>query len=455
MSSTAISEEVVQKVLDFYKNKEIHRRIHADRVPNFWSIIEYGRKSYETRYSRMLRWLLDPTENHGLKDRFFKTLMKEIKGEGLPLMDLKKTKTETEALANLDILFVSEDPKLTLTIEAKHYATEHSSGEYDSQLEKYFDAIHKQYPDYQNHFIYLTIAGNPPEKTDRNKDKDYLQHYKTLSFEQLSELLIDLEQAAESLDTAKIIRDFRWDVKKSIENHDSNVREIVESYGFKEVRGQLVAFSSYLEGESDEFREDIERKLPQDIQKRYLVEAISLILDNISLQDHTPSPVAQKLAGMIFKKLTDAEKTLELKELLGEEFDDFIYKKAQSTRHPGQGVRLKLADTDYFYSIYLSSGKAKKNQKNKERKTIFPNDGIHIDMYHLDAEKKEPVGVRLNPDNFRIDIRDLLQHKSYSCLGIEDVADFLTSEEKVQHFLDSLPKYLAESIKERKKQLAS
>jgi hypothetical protein len=37
--------------------------------PNFWSIIEYGRGSYETRYSRMLRWLMDPSENHGLTRR--------------------------------------------------------------------------------------------------------------------------------------------------------------------------------------------------------------------------------------------------------------------------------------------------------------------------------------------------------------------------------------------------
>jgi|GEM_PF-3233213 len=30
--------------------------------PNFWPIIEYGRGSYPTRCSRMLRWAMDPGE---------------------------------------------------------------------------------------------------------------------------------------------------------------------------------------------------------------------------------------------------------------------------------------------------------------------------------------------------------------------------------------------------------
>jgi len=45
-----------------------------DKIPNIWSIIEYGKTSYETRYSRFLRWLLDPKENHGIKSDFLDKL---------------------------------------------------------------------------------------------------------------------------------------------------------------------------------------------------------------------------------------------------------------------------------------------------------------------------------------------------------------------------------------------
>lgn len=40
--------------------------------PNFWRIIEYGKNSYEIRQSRMIGWLLDTHQNHGIGDIFVK-----------------------------------------------------------------------------------------------------------------------------------------------------------------------------------------------------------------------------------------------------------------------------------------------------------------------------------------------------------------------------------------------
>ncbi len=50
-------------------------------TPNFWDIIEYGtskngmdRSAHETRYSRMIRWLMDPGENHNQGIFFCKSI---------------------------------------------------------------------------------------------------------------------------------------------------------------------------------------------------------------------------------------------------------------------------------------------------------------------------------------------------------------------------------------------
>lgn len=45
---------------------QMKAELEAAKKPSFWSILEYGKNSYETRYSRMLCWLLNPAGTHGL-----------------------------------------------------------------------------------------------------------------------------------------------------------------------------------------------------------------------------------------------------------------------------------------------------------------------------------------------------------------------------------------------------
>ena len=47
-------KEKVEKLMEMYKMRE------GDYPPNIWDIVEYGKESYETRYSKFLCWLLDP-----------------------------------------------------------------------------------------------------------------------------------------------------------------------------------------------------------------------------------------------------------------------------------------------------------------------------------------------------------------------------------------------------------
>ena len=69
--------ELANKIYEFSCNEKVNEIIKYKNKANIWRIIEYGKKSYETRYSRMLRWLLDPNENHHFGNKFAKALIKK------------------------------------------------------------------------------------------------------------------------------------------------------------------------------------------------------------------------------------------------------------------------------------------------------------------------------------------------------------------------------------------
>jgi hypothetical protein len=136
-------------------------------LPNFWNIIEYGegnpgkygRSAHETRYSRMLRWLLDPKENHNCGNYLARKLF-EIKNERLPeeekilARDLDRFFPEGEKgwipvavepeWERFDVSYKDSDHKLFIGIEVKQYASEQLTGDGDakkSQLTRYNDSF--------------------------------------------------------------------------------------------------------------------------------------------------------------------------------------------------------------------------------------------------------------------------------------------------------------------------
>jgi len=120
----------------------------------------------EIRHSNFLSWLMNPKENHNLKDYFLSSLLKEISvrasslGINAPsIFDIDNWSfIETEILRewrNIDILIKDDNHKLICVIENKIYSKEHSG-----QLRRYREIIKAEYPDYQKMFVYLTIEGD-------------------------------------------------------------------------------------------------------------------------------------------------------------------------------------------------------------------------------------------------------------------------------------------------------
>ena len=124
-----------------------------------------GATRQELRHSDFLSFLLDPTENHGLKDYFLKTLFKkvllrsvgpEIGAIEIDVADLSAAEVERERF-QIDVLVHSERAKMVFAIENKI-----DSGEHDNQLERYGQSVETAFPGYRRVLIYLTPDGEEP-----------------------------------------------------------------------------------------------------------------------------------------------------------------------------------------------------------------------------------------------------------------------------------------------------
>ncbi|MHA1499989.1 MAG: PDDEXK-like family protein [Promethearchaeota archaeon] len=126
----------------------------------------------EIRHSYFLSWLMNPKENHNLKDYFLSSLLKVISmrasslGINTPsIFDIDNWSfIETEVLRewrNIDILIKDDNHKLICVIENKIYSKEHSG-----QLRRYKEIVEVEYPDYQKMFVYLTIEGDEASEDD-------------------------------------------------------------------------------------------------------------------------------------------------------------------------------------------------------------------------------------------------------------------------------------------------
>ena len=134
---------------------------------NFFEITGMVKK--EIKHSNFLAWLFDANANHQLGDNIIRPFIqkviesnqggKEINSDiiKMSLLDYYSFTVKRE-WQNLDIFMVSEEEKVTITIENKIYSSESYK-----QTEKYRKKIEEQYSTYKNIYIYLTIDSSEAE----------------------------------------------------------------------------------------------------------------------------------------------------------------------------------------------------------------------------------------------------------------------------------------------------
>ena len=147
-------------------------------------------ENHEIRHSNILSWLLNPKENHGLRDYFLRKMIEhlilidensnnqqyETVGEILnhSLMDshvYREVKTDKNRF--IDLLIINHSLKTIVLIENKFYSTES-----ENQLDDYLDFI-QQFEGFTIIPIYLTLDGENPSN----------QKYFILTYERIESIL--------------------------------------------------------------------------------------------------------------------------------------------------------------------------------------------------------------------------------------------------------------------------
>lgn len=196
------NENILINLIRDLENLEHTFRVDIERGFNIFTVAGLVRQ--EIRHSRILSYLLNPSENHGLGDQLSKQIIslatRESQGEGIPnalkvaLADFGDLVVLTEKgydKKRLDLIAYSPSNKLVIAIENKL-----DSSEGKMQLESYFKFINNdsQFTDYSKLFVYLTLDGDSPSQSN----------WVPLGYRDIADLLTDiLEKNINNIDAEK------------------------------------------------------------------------------------------------------------------------------------------------------------------------------------------------------------------------------------------------------------
>ncbi|MDM5332122.1 PD-(D/E)XK nuclease family protein [Ureibacillus composti] len=190
---------------------------------------------HEIRHSNILSWLLNPKENHNLRDYFLRKVV-----EHLILIDENNTNPQYATVANIlnhslmdshvyrevkttnnryiDLLIVNQQLKTVFLIENKFYSTES-----EHQLDDYLDYIQKTFEGFAIIPIYLTLDGEEPSNL----------LYFILTYERIESILhtvLMLYQDQLSDPVYKFIEDYDQLLKERFYPNQDQIVQAIEIY---------------------------------------------------------------------------------------------------------------------------------------------------------------------------------------------------------------------------------
>lgn len=189
-------------------------------------------EQHEIRHSNVLAWLINPQETHNFKDRIFKRLILRLYSgnENRFPQEFSVTNFQLSSFhdlivlrewRNIDILAISENQKLAFLIENKI-----KSRESRNQLERYYEIVKSEYPDFDLIPLYLTLYGDIPENDEKYCSLEHSEVVKIVEHE--------LRLNSEYLPRA--IRDFLGHYVESIKgvtDMDESVRKLCQEIYFQ------------------------------------------------------------------------------------------------------------------------------------------------------------------------------------------------------------------------------
>ncbi|WP_428639418.1 PD-(D/E)XK nuclease family protein [Schaalia sp.] len=379
---------LARAIYDYWCSTAVQTYLRHMAHPNFWTIMGHGRISYETDYSKMLRWLLDPRGNHGAGTLFASLMTQRLEScpesespqrEVLPhstVPDSSYIGCETEAIGkNIDILYYNSQSDVAIAIEVKMGSKDHLAGSSaESQLDKYFQAVenHEQLIKNcdQRYYVYLTIDEEKP-----SVPAESLNHWKCMSYSTLADIARKWVNKVQDDGAVKIARDFIFDLERHVSLRGDSLRLAADKYlESDELKEQLC---SLVEGFSDDSQNDSSGILLFDqvskelegygIDRSQLKVLVSAAHESLveRKQDHAASEEAQNLIKMLCERLVGRVlEPNESAEVVPEFRIPGYFEQIRRTRHKGQGIETRVGEDRLFY---ISAG-------NKAGRVVFPND---------------------------------------------------------------------------------
>lgn len=208
-----MEKETIEQAIDSLLASKDFQALSEWTKTNLFDVLKLS--LHEIRHSNMLAWLMDPHGNHGLNDSFLKNWF----SYSTPLKNLAQldctnftVKTENSNVVNdkqgrIDILLISENPKIVICIENKINSSEH-----DSQLERYKSNISTRYPGYLQYFVYLTL----------NKEKPSIPEWIAMSYDGVYDSVLScMKELISNLDpeTATILKHYQRTLEKMMPDY--------------------------------------------------------------------------------------------------------------------------------------------------------------------------------------------------------------------------------------------
>ena len=343
--------DLVSKLKVLSLTPQMKAELEAAKKPSFWSILEYGKNSYETRYNRMLRWLLNPAGTHGLGGfalRWFAGFAERKLNvcnqnsctgkakEAYPSREEPQDPTpgipspwdnyrpddrdgaKPEALSkNIDVLAYSFNDEICVTVENKMNSDEHSSKTEDgevSQLKKYYDAVMSDdtFGSFKyKYFIFLTKDGHTPPSfsdttCDDNTKEDWQRRWMCMSYADLVEMLDAVLPRLTTLEGVAIVKDFRNDVVRNID-----MDNVVLYNSFYDYREEVVTLYTYFFGEdTEEDSRKSKRRKKAKTSESDLTQAGILFLT--ALGGMLPLEDAKYLIQQVYEHLSNNNRDVQL-----------------------------------------------------------------------------------------------------------------------------------------------
>jgi len=273
------SDELLRQ-LDKDENFVKLQNISKAKSLNFYSITGMG--SQEIKHSNTIAWFLDPNESHNLEAFFFKNFIKKLLEErsgylkdhinnisNLLLDDLNDAKVIRESENNIDILFFSEKSNIILCIENKVKAKLS-----DTQLDKYYKYIEKEYPSkkYTKIYVLLSPDGHEvPEKKSKNAAS-----WIPLSYKSIVEILRLIQKSNVVQKVQDIIKEYIEHLEKEniVENIELN--ELFEKL-WKDHEKAIDLLVNYRNKVNKDIIKHNKEKITKIFQKSEIKEKIEII----------------------------------------------------------------------------------------------------------------------------------------------------------------------------------